>query len=222
MNHIKNYLIGIGEELGIILLYFIVYAFSLLIFQNTQNNIYYTLSSILCDLILIIVFLFIFRKTIISKWDDYKTNYKKYLKETIIFYLIGFIIMFISLNLITIFYKMPSNEAANENLISTYPIYSIFNILITAPIVEELMTRVILKKHINNKVIYILLSCLIFAFLHIIASLLDGNIYELLYLIPYGSLGCIFSYIYLKTDNIWTNITYHSLHNLISLLIIFL
>ena len=213
---------GLFKEFLIIFLYFFSILILSLIFYNNKNEINYTLSNILIYLIVMILFLFIFRKEIIYKWEDFKKEGKGYLKKTFIYYLIGLLIMIISFNIINRFFKMPLNEINNRNELLNFPFSSLLNILIFAPVIEELMTRVILKKEIKNKYLYILLSGLIFAFLHILNSLVNGISYEVLYLIPYGAIGIALSLIYYKTDNIWTSITFHSLHNLITILLIFI
>lgn len=211
---------GLFKEFLIIFLYFFSILILSLIFYNNKNEINYTLSNILIYLIVMILFLFIFRKEIIYKWEDFKKEGKGYLKKTFIYYLIGLLIMIISFNIINRFFKMPLNEINNRNELLNFPFSSLLNILIFAPVIEELMTRVILKKEIKNKYLYILLSGLIFAFLHILNSLVNGISYEVLYLIPYGAIGIALSLIYYKTDNIWTSITFHSLHNLLCFLLI--
>ena len=43
------------------------------------------------------------------------------------------------------------------------------------------------------------------------------NVSDLIYLIPYGSLGVCFALLYYKTDNIFSSIVVHSLHNSIAI-----
>ena len=212
------------KEFGLIFLYFLVNLSLSLFFpdsQNTNDILKYTLSNILINLILLIIFLLIFRKDIIAKWNDYQKKFKTYFKKSFIIYFIGLFFMIISYNIINVFYNMPLNELANRQNLLSFPISSLINILIIAPIVEELLTRIILKRNINNKYIYIILSGSIFGFLHIFGSLVNGITYELLYLIPYSAIGIALSLIYYKTDNIWTSISFHALHNLICLILIF-
>ena len=69
----------------------------------------------------------------------------------------------------------------------------------------------------NNKFIYVLLSGFIFGGLHAISSI--TTLLDLVYLIPYCSLGFIFAYLYTKTDNIFSTIIAHSFHNGLALLV---
>ncbi len=223
MEKIINFLNGLGKEFFLIIIYYLLILLLSLVFHDSLNlnSPNYEISNILINLLLIIIFLIIFRKKIIAKLDDYKNNGKSYLKKSFIYYIVGLIVMVVSLNIITFFYQMPLNETANRETLMAFPLSSLFNILITAPLVEELLTRVILKDYIKNKYLYIFISGLLFAFLHILTSLSNGITYELLFLISYGAIGIAFSLMYYKTDNIWTSITYHFIHNLICLILIF-
>ena len=42
-----------------------------------------------------------------------------------------------------------------------------------------------------------------------------NNLVELVFLIPYSSLGCVFAYMYYKTNNIFVPMTFHMVHNTI-------
>ena len=89
--------------------------------------------------------------------------------------------------------------------------------MIYAPLTEEIAFRKSIKDACPNKELYIILSGLIFGGLHVITSL--NNPLGFLYLIPYCSLGFVFAYLYQKTDNIFSTITAHSIHNTLALLI---
>lgn len=205
------------KQFLIILLYFllnIILALPFLKVINTSN-----LANILISLILLIIFLFIFRKIIVPDFYDFKKNGKKYLKDTYYYYLIGVLIMIVSNYIINIFGGTAQNEVGNEELFKNLALYASLNAVIFAPIIEELMTRSILKNTFKNKYIYALFSGLIFGLLHVI-FFLPNNIYELFYIIPYGALGFVFALIYAKSNNIITNITFHSLHNFICLILL--
>ena len=126
--------------------------------------------------------------------------------------------MIISNLVIGNFIGMPVNEEINQSLLIKLPVYSFITMIMIAPIIEELMTRVILKKYFN-KYVYATLSGLFFGSLHLLSI---TSLIEVLYIIPYGALGFFFALMYSKTENIWTSITFHSLHNLIALLLFFI
>ena len=62
-----------------------------------------------------------------------------------------------------------------------------------------------------------IISGFIFGLVH--TNITDNTFNDFLVAIPYIIMGIDFSYIYSKSDNIFTTIIYHSMHNLILLLI---
>ena len=127
--------------------------------------------------------------------------------------------MMFSNAIIMIFTKgtLSNNEETVRTLIDSYPLYMAFNVMIYAPITEELIFRKSIKDIFPNSNLSIIISGLIFGGLHVITSL-DTPL-SLLHLIPYCSLGFIFAYLYKKTDNIFSTITAHSIHNTFAILI---
>ena len=65
------------------------------------------------------------------------------------------------------------NQQQNSELLNTYPIIEILIACLIAPITEEIVFRMSFKKISNNKWIFALTSGLIFAFVHVITSLLS-------------------------------------------------
>ena len=64
------------------------------------------------------------------------------------------------------------------------------------------------------------MSGLIFGSLHITSYI--TTISDIIYIIPYASLGFAFGLLYYKTDNIFSSITVHSIHNLLATLLVLL
>ena len=184
---------------------------------HANNKVIINIVSILIELIILTVFVIIFRKKLVPEWDDFKKNGKSYINKFFSYYIIGLVIMVISCIIIGQFISIPTVEGLNRNYVINMPIYSILAMTIMTPIVEECMTRAILKDTFKYSIIYYFLSGLIFGTLHMLSA---TNVSELLYIIPYGSLGFVFAMMYKKSNNIWTNIFFHSLHNLVAILII--
>ena len=222
IDNISNKLNLIFKQLIIIMLYIgLSLLLSSLFFNLLKSNNFYivNLSYILIDLITLIVFLLIFRKTIIPSFNDFKKNKSEYFNKYLKYWLIGLIIMIVSNSIINSFIGLPSNEAGNREILMDLPIYSLLSMVIISPIVEELMTRVILKDAFKHQVIYIVLSGLIFGLLHMMAN---QSVLEFFFLIPYSALGMAFAKMYYDSNNIWVNIFFHSFHNFICILIIFI
>lgn len=167
----------------------------------------------LINLSLMIMLFIFYSKSIKENLKDLKFNFKSYIKDNFKYYVIGLLIMIISNIIISFFVE---GNSTNETLIREYinimPIYMIFSSCIYAPFTEEMVFRKSLRNCFNNKVLYILLSGLIFGSMHLLSA---SNLVELVFLIPYSSLGCVFAYMYYKTNNIFVPMTFHMVHNTI-------
>lgn len=206
----------IAYQIVVLFVYFIIfYDLSKYIY----NDKYFVLSNLTVYIIVLTIFILIFRKTIIPDFYKFKKNYKKIIKDNFYIWLIGLVIMAISSAIIGNFVSLPENELIVRNLFNRSPLFMCILSIIIAPITEELLTRVLLKDAFKNPYIYYILSGLIFGLLHIISS---KNLLYLLYLIPYSTLGFCFALMYKKTNNVWTNITFHSIHNLFAMLLLFI
>ncbi len=159
----------------------------------------------LINLSLMIMLFIFYSKSIKENLKDLKLNFKSYIKDNFKYYVIGLLIMIISNIIISFFIE---GNSTNETLIREYinimPIYMIFSSCIYAPFTEEMVFRKSLRNCFNNKVLYILLSGLIFGSMHLLSA---SSIVELVFLIPYS-----------KTDNIFVPMSFHMMHNTIIVL----
>lgn len=205
----------------LIILGYLLLAYGLQVFlfhDKVDNNlILANLSNLFINLFILVIFIFIFRKTLIPDFYEFKKNSKKLIKKYFIYWVIGFALSTISLNIINNFVGEPTTQTLNETYVLTLPFYSIINMIIIAPIFEELLTKVYFKKAFKNKYVYIILSGILFGSLHLMTP---GS--NLLHAIPYALLGGTFSLMYYKSNNIWTNIFYHGLHNALAIIFVFI
>lgn len=192
---------------------------------STTSKIVY---SIICDALFMLFVYLLYRKTINKNFKDFFSNFKDNIETSLKYYFIGLAIMVISNLIITIFFSGASanNEEAVRTLIEKYPLYMVFSVSIYAPFIEEIIFRKSIKDMITSyksnsltKYLYILTSGLIFASLHVI-GMADKAI-DYIYIIPYLSLGITFAALYHKTDNIFSTICIHSLHNTVAVLLLF-
>lgn len=183
---------------------------------NSKEYIFYMLISYI---LLTIYFIIIYKKEIIYYIKNFK---KSYIKTIIIYELIGFLLMMLSnyiINYLIIPNGLSINEVNNRELLLNNKIIYPIILCIFIPILEEITFRLEFKKNIKNKYIFLIISSLIFALLHIISS---TKLIEIIYIIPYFILGLTFTSIYQKTNNIISNIIAHILHNTIIVFIILL
>lgn len=221
-----NKFINVKELLKGILI-FILFCFSSLfqlipitlfnIKRTTSNSIILSTFSNICLLIILIII--IYRRELIKEFKLFKKNLLENLDTGIKYWLIGLLVMMISNIIIT--YILGLNQAQNEQavqkMINKMPIMMLITAGFIAPITEEITFRKTFKNTFLNKYLFIILSGLVFGSMHVITSY--SNPLELLYIIPYGSLGMAFATMYYKTDTIYTSISMHMLHNTILTLV---
>ena len=179
-----------------------------------------------CNLGFMIIVYTLYYKSLNRDFKNYFKDFRKNFKLSIPYYVIGLIIMIISNNIISLFFTSASanNENAIRSLIDIYPLYMLFSVGIYAPFIEEIIFRKSIKDIIIinkddkkfSKYLYVVISGLIFASLHVIGSSVWQ---DYLFIIPYMALGTAFAALYYKTDNIFETIVIHSMHNLIAIIL---
>lgn len=162
--------------------------------------------------------IYIYQKKL--KSDKKIFNFKMFLSN-FKYWIIGFLLMAISLVIIELFIDTTTsvNQSLIEKLLYSSPVFISILIVIFAPIVEELIYRLTLRNIFKNPYAYIIISGFLFGLAHIADF---SNLSELFFIIPYGLLGSALAYSYYKTDNILVPISLHFVHNSLSLLALIL
>lgn len=217
-NFIKSmllvFLLLFGTSIPMIIL--ALFGINYLNFSQEAKIIY----TIICDIIVLGVILYMYRRDLKKDFKNFfNHNFLYNIAFALAFWFAGLIVMIASNFVISIITNgtIAQNEESVRELIEKFPLYMLLNITIYAPLTEELIFRKSFRDFIQNKYLYILTSGLVFGFLHIISSLTD--ITGILFLIPYSALGIAFAAAYEESDNIFTTITIHSLHNALSFII---
>lgn len=144
----------------------------------------------------------------------FKNNFNLYLSKMLPRF--GIIIIFY------IFFTLPISSivgdiSTNQAVLYSLPIYlTAFLAIFIGPLTEELMFRGFVKKFIKNDILFIIVSSLIFGALHITTA---NSLQQLLYIVPYSILGFAFSWNYVKTKNIVSNIFLHSVWNSLAVIV---
>lgn len=194
-------------------------------FSMTMKVIY----TLLCDIGYMLVLFLIYKKKLIKDFKEYFKNFANNFELSFKYYFIGVLIMIVSNLIITFFFSdaVAGNEEAVRDMMDKFPLYMLFSVSIYAPFVEELIFRHSIKDCVmcygNNKLtkgIYIFISGFIFAILHILGQ--TTSYLDYIYIIPYLSLGIAFSSLYSKTDNIFSSISMHMLHNTFTMVLYFM
>ncbi|MBO6145677.1 MAG: CPBP family intramembrane metalloprotease [Bacilli bacterium] len=190
----------------------VLYIFHLRIYNVLYRSIYL----IIMGLIYIIFITFIYK-------DELKKDIKEIRLKTVIkyipTYMIGLLLM-IGSNIIASKITgntLSQNEINVRETIKIMPLYMCFSSVIFAPFIEEITFRKTFRNIISNGYLFIIISGFIFGLIHI--SNVENGFEEFIMIMPYILMGIDLSYIYYKSDNIFTTIIIHSMHNLILLLI---
>lgn len=167
---------------------------------------------------LIILYL-AYRKTLGKDFKEFFGDFFNNFEFSFKYYLIGFLVMITSNFTIVVFTKngIAGNEESIRSLIEVAPLYMIFSVTLYAPFTEELIFRKGFRDVFKNNFVYVLVSGVTFGALHVITYIKTPMDY--IYLIPYCSLGLAFAYTYCKSNNIFSTISMHFLHNTMAIVL---
>lgn len=214
MNNIEIKVLEFLKGLGTILLYFVI---SLIVSYTLQDYYYHdniviaTLTQILVYAILLFVLGFVYRKRLIHDFKNFK---KEYIYVALKNWIIGLGIMFICNIIVSSFAGgIATNEEANRNLLGDYPVSSFISMVFLGPLVEEITFRASFKKAFSKWYVFAIVTALLFGAAHIQTFFVTYDYQELLYLIPYSTLGFFFAKAFYETDNIYTSYLAHMFHN---------
>lgn len=201
------------------------------LFKINYDNFSMTMKALymfFCDIGYMSILFILYKDKIIKDFKNFFKSFGKNFEDSFKYYFIGVLIMIFSNLILTIFVSgaTANNEEAVRNMIDQVPLYMLFSVSIYAPFIEELIFRHSIKDSImcygKNKItkyLYIFISGFIFALLHVLGQ--TGSYLDYLYIIPYLSLGIAFSALYQKSDNIFSSILMHSLHNTVTVVLYF-
>ena len=193
---------------------------------DTWSTTFKIIYEFIFDLLFMLIVYLSYRKKINKEFKDYFSNFIDNIELTLKYYIVGLIIMIVSNLIINLFFTggIAGNEEKVRSLLTNYPLYMIFSISIYAPFIEEMIFRrsikdTFIKETKYTKYLYILTSGLIFGGMHLLEA---TKAIEILYIIPYGALGIAFAANYYKTNNIFSTITIHCIHNTVTVILFFL
>ena len=218
MKKYKDIIIGILVFLGYLLLS--KYADNILILLgfNKLSTPLKLIVSIIYELFILLTVIFIYLKTILNDFIDYKQNIKYYINNYLKYWFLNLGLMMITniiiINITNI--NSSTNQEYITKLLGKYPLYTIVATILIAPLTEELIFRLNIRKIFKNNIVFIITSGLVFGALHMTVA---TSIKELLFIIPYSIPGFIFAYTLTKSKNIFVPISLHMLHNTVMILL---
>ena len=135
------------------------------VIKNTQ------VATILGNALFILLLYLMYKKDLDKEFKTFKENFKSNFKIGFKYYIAGLISMIVFNLFIAIIIK---DVSANENIVREmlfkFPVYTMFNIAIIAPLSEELTFRKSMDPLLKNKWIYALSCGLLFGACHLIAG----------------------------------------------------
>lgn len=177
---------------------------------------------LIIGLIFISILIGVHFKDLKKDYHSFISHFKKNMKivfKYILLLIIGYV--FLKLFITILGAKSGNNQVLNSseliyNAFFKYPAYVTFAVGIYTPFVEEMIFRKTLYQLISHKYYFLIISSIIFGFLHIFGNITgDFDLIQLLLLmIPYTYFGFILSYSYIKTKNIMVPILVHLLYSL--------
>ena len=183
---------------------------------------------LIASTIIFIVLFILYFKAIKKDYKTFKNCLKKnillIIKTFIIFMIVKYAVSFITAIIMVILkLDMESINSINQKLIETYikssPTLMFISTALLAPVYEELLFRLGIKKVVGRNRWFIIISGTIFGLLHVFpleegVSLTLGLVQS----ISYVTMGLFLAYIYKKTNNIFISIGIHFLNNFLSIL----
>ena len=234
MKKCLHFIKGIVYTIILFSLYFLIVpsVCAILLNKSLQSSNFwiYNLAYLSIYIITFLIVLLITHKDIIKQFKDFIHNPKKCLNKGFTYWSYGFIIMMISNLIITsLVGNIAVNEQTTRETLLSSPLYAIPAIVFFGPFLEEIIFRFSLRKAFTKEITYALTSAVLFGGLHVLTAIdeftlasLFSHIHEFLFIIPYGSLGFFFAKAYYETENIFSSIIPHMLHNTFSIILILL
>ena len=219
----KNYIKDIIKGLSVLIIYLlsnVILAIIISLMHIDYNSLPISIRvivSILYQGLILFLIVSLYHNTFKDNYTTFKQNFFNYIQTYIKYWFLAILLMVISNMIISsLGVKIADNEKEVIEAFHRLPLYTIISATIIAPILEETVFRLSIRKIIRNDYLFIILSGLLFGILHVAGS---NNIGQLLYIIPYSIPGCIFAYTLVKSDNIFVPISLHFIHNAILMIV---
>ncbi|MBQ9024365.1 MAG: CPBP family intramembrane metalloprotease [Bacilli bacterium] len=168
---------------------------------------------ILIYLSILILMVIVFRKQLIHDFKIFKEYFREYisltaktwLKSLVVMMILGIIIQLVTNT------SQSNNQQTLQKIFNSYPILIALLSMLYAPFAEELMFRGVIRKFIKSRYLFIIISGVLFGLLHVIDD--SKTLAEFSYVLVYSSLGMFLASLYYKTNNLFTNISFHFMQN---------
>ncbi len=214
-----------------LLLYFVGYILVLpivvtIVLSIFIPNVSFSLVLFIVEILLLILYWIANKNFLLAEIKDFNQNIKQNFVTITSWFAWIYILNFVSSVLISFLGtdSISNNQAGIEASIQENLGFTLFSIIIIAPIVEEIVFRLsifslCIKK---SKTLAVVIASVLFGFLHIAGSLFAGDFQDLIHILPYVSIGFCLCQCYLKTNNFIAVIILHAINNIVAALAIVL
>lgn len=199
--------------------------FVLMYFFTTSDGFILSLYELFANFIFIGALILIYFKDLKREFKIFKKNPSLFLKRGFKLYFVGLMAMvFFNLVISQVIGDVSSNENQVREMLFSSPAFTMISLVIVAPLSEELIFRKSLMPIFKNKWFYAFMSGLLFGGAHLLTNFLNNTfvLTDLIYLLPYGSLGFVFALMNHETKSTFTSMCIHAIHNGITGLLLLL
>jgi len=194
---------------------FIICMLIMFIFSKKVSGIVW---SLIFYIIMLTLMVLLFRKQLVHDFKIFKEYFREYMslvfktwgKAFIVMLILGLIIQILTGT------TQSNNQQALQTMFNKYPVFLALLSIIYAPFTEELLFRGVIRKFIKSKYLFILVSGIAFGLLHVIDD--SKTMAEFSYVFVYSALGIFLASLYYKTNNLFTNISFHFVQNFLSVI----
>ncbi len=211
---------NLGKFLLLILIQLVILPFILgfgfqILEIDLNNDKLLALFWLIIQIIMLLILVYSYRDSLKKQLKKFG---KKEIKTSLKFWVLAFVTMMIINSIATLIEGgIPNNEALNRQLLLEMPLIQGATILI-APFIEELIFRFSLRKVFKSNVLFILISGFLFGIIHMASGVV--SLVDILHFLTYSLMGGYLAVAYVKTDNIFSSITAHFIHNAFTLLLL--
>lgn len=193
---------------------------SLIASSLVKYNLNQMVITAISDMIFLALLIIVFFKDVVKDIKVYFKNFNKSVFGSFKWYFLGIVLM-AGFNLIinNITGSISDNETLVRSMIYKFPAVSFICVALLAPFIEEIVFRKSVMNCTKNKWIGSTISALLFGLAHVISYLSDFS--NIIYMLPYASLGFTFAMMDYESDTMFSSVTYHALHNAFSFVIIY-
>ncbi len=166
--------------------------------------------------------------------NDFSMRFQKKKLLTILIFFVIYFVLNIVVNIVVyllhdVVFNITGEVGSNQNqdsletTIKNAPLVALIAIVILGPLMEEIAFRYAIIGSFKNRNVGIIVSIVVFASMHLLASIGSGSVANDLWTLPsYLLMGGILALIYVRTDNLMYSYLFHMINNLLAFIIIFI